>query len=182
MDSNSDGQLQFKPASTSDLWKDRRERARHAKKQLFKLACVSLFYFSMIGVGSGIGLYCYSLPNDGTALEIALFGLRGMGAAILWGAAGFWLTLFIFAKVGFRLSKSNILLGGDTIKEVPGVIPKNPYRIARVVGLLFALAFSFVQGSDIIGDLDGFGAFFSALTGGLVALGLGHLLVRKISS
>lgn len=121
-----------------------------------------LFFVVMIGVGSGVGSYCYFKINGVKNAEIASEVVRAVGFAALGGFLGFGVVLGFIAKIGY----------GSVIRgEEPSAVPKKPWQTAAVVGLLGALGFSALECADRGAPFD-WNAFGSSLAGSLPALSI----------
>lgn len=144
-----------------EFWTDRRRRQREAKRRRAVAIVAWLFCVILTGTGAGIGLFCYFKVQNVDGVEIAPAVLKAVGYAVVGGIIG--LTPLSFIRLGFdRL----------TMEEVPGVIPRNPWRPASLVGYVGAVLLVALTSVEQANQFD-WGVFGTVLAGALLGLALG---------
>jgi hypothetical protein len=153
--------------SSIDAWKERRRREREAKRRGGAAIAAWLFCVVMVGVGSGIGSYYHLKASDVEDAKITSVLLRAVGFATLGGILGFGAVVGIIAKTGLK----SVMWGGE-----PNAVPKNPWRVAAMVGLVTAVGFGALVCADQGAQFD-WSAFGSSVAGALPALGIAWLVI-----
>ena len=155
---------------SGEFWRERRRR-QHESRQRRKIAIGGwLFVILLIGTGAGLGQYgCFTIRKmDGG--ELAQTVLTAVGRASLGGLLGLGVTLLIFIRLGFN----------RLMEEVPGVVPKNPYWSASLVGHFGAVLLAAVPQNAEHRDRLDWTVFGTAMACGLLALAAGWAITHHL--
>jgi hypothetical protein len=119
-----------------------------------------------------MGVYTYLKADNVANVNMGATVLRAVGFAALGGILGFGAGIAIIAKLGL----SSVMQGVE-----PDPVPKNPWRIAALVGLAAAGGFSALISADQRPQFDR-KAFAASVAGALLALGIawcGGFILRR---